>query len=146
MNIKIFWLLEKPEQTVNINIEIFLKNKKIYSHCEDVVSDSYTKIHVDDLLIKDSYWLKISRKGTLGIGKTVLENYVTIDKIVIDDFWELSSDNFQSITTYDSEYKKLSIENGATWEVQKEYHNNVLFFCGDISTEIKTPVRNMFWQ
>ena len=87
--------------------------------------------------------LRISRKEPM-IGTSHL-TYVYIDKIVLDEFWEINSGNDPSHTEYDEEYIDAAINKGATWELTKKRHNNVLFFNGSIRYDIIFPLRSMFW-
>ena len=87
--------------------------------------------------------LRISRKEPM-IGTSHL-TYVYIDKIVLDEFWEINSGNDPGHTEYDEEYIDAAINKGATWELTKKRHNNVLFFNGSIRYDIIFPLRSMFW-
>lgn len=87
--------------------------------------------------------LRISRKESM-IGTSHL-TYVSIDKIILDEFWEINSGNDPSYTEYDEDYVGHAINLGASWELTKKRHNNVLFFNGSIRYDITFPLRSMFW-
>lgn len=145
MNLKIKWLLKNSANpsmaTVKLYSESPIFNKEIL-----VEHNSLTNLEIPDSLHTKEYTLKISRYEKLKPNSTTLENWIIIDKIIVDDFWEFSESNFQSFSYYNDEYYSTALKNGATWELEKHKHNNVLFFSGSIEHKIKFPARTMFWH
>lgn len=146
MNIKIIWKLKNNIQSALVTIDILERNKKIISKKAIVDNNSVTELHIDDDFLCHEYIIKFSRLEPLRSGATTLDTWVIIDKIIIDEFWEFNENNFQSYSYYDKNYYRDAQKNGATWELEKDRFNNVLFFSGSIEHKITIPARNMFWH
>lgn len=108
-----------------------------------------TDIEFDaNLKLGQEYLLEIIRNDAslYTTNKTTHSSYVTINQILIDDFWAIGDKNHWSKTYYDSNYVEHLKDKPVTWELSKDLYNNVLFFNGKITYTITKPIREMFFK
>ena len=129
-----------------VNVKVFDQKDYLIDSDFEISNNTSSSITLDDVLERKQYVLSISRHEPMKETNLTLDSWVVIDKIIIDDFWQLNENNFPSYSYYDNNYFNTAKANGATWELEKYRYNNVLFFNGKIDCIISTPIRGMFWQ
>lgn len=74
-------------------------------------------------------------------------NKITINKIILDDFWELKKDFYTPKSICDQEYLDHydKVDEG-DWLNDALPHNTTLFFNGSLEWDIKYPVRRSFYK
>jgi hypothetical protein len=135
-------LSKTSDQPANITIQ-FDQYSKAYT-----IERSTLAIEFDyNLTLAKEYKLVISRDESdlYSTDKLVHDSYIIIDKIIIDDFWEIAEGNHWSKTIYKKEYISHVLDKNHTWELTKDLFNNVLYFNGEIEYTISTPIRGMFF-
>jgi len=92
--------------------------------------------------------LKISRNEPelYTTTNTCLDNCVYVDKIIIDNFWEITESNHLSVTEYNKEYIEHVLKFQHTYELSKTLYNNALFFNGSLLYNLTKPIRSMFFN
>jgi len=79
--------------------------------------------------------------------KTHHENKVIVEKVIVDDFWELGPDWYTPESVLDSHYlKHIEGIDGSEWIKNTLNHNTHLFFNGKLRWQIKYPVRRCFFK
>jgi hypothetical protein len=146
MNIAIYWKIKNKKKPITVGVKIFNSKDYIYNTKLTIKSESMTNFEIPDFKQNSTYTFSVSRQEILKSNSCTLDAWLVIDKVIIDDFWELSEQNFPSYSYYNNEYYNAVKINGATWELEKYRFNNVLFFNGKIEFSITTPVRTMFWH
>lgn len=74
-------------------------------------------------------------------------NKVTIDKVIIDDFWTIEKDFYPPKSTLDIAYKNHVNKVGeGEWILDSLKYNTTLFFNGSLQWDIKYPVRRSFFK
>ena len=111
-------------------------------HHEEITMDLNVKIVSLDVPTQQGA-LRISRNEPIIAPSHV--THIRIDRLILDDFWEINCNNDPSFTEYDEDYIEHARNSGASWEITKDRHNNVLFFNGSIRYDIRFPLRSMFW-
>jgi hypothetical protein len=93
--------------------------------------------------------LIISRKQTdlYSTGFNYHVNKVTIERVLLDNFWELTKTFYTPISICDQEYidhfKRVDEGN---WLDDVLPYNTTLFFNGSLQWDIKYPVRRSFYK
>ena len=137
---KIVITLTKNNNLSNPEIQVNYDDKSMPITLVDM--QGCIHVEVDDHPTKDII-LSIVRHEP--INDTTHKTWVTVNKIVIDDFWVIGDNNHWSETKYDFDYFEYAKNLGATWELEKTLYNNVLFFNGKLSYKITRPARGMFF-
>lgn len=146
MNIQIEWKLKNGNQPVFVDVDVLENTQYLIQKKVLVYDNTTTDLNLCTSTANKVYQIILSRHEALAFDQTTHKPWVVINKIIIDDFWEFTESNFPSYTVYDNDYYNDAMKNRATWELEKDYFNNTLFFSGSIQLEITTPVRTMFWH
>lgn len=138
---KIAIVLTKNNNLSNPTIQVKYNNESMPA----TLVDTQSCLHIDvDDHPTDDIVLSICRQEPI-IG-TTHKTWITVNEIVIDDFWVIGNNNHWSETKYDSDYVNYAARLGATWELEKTLYNNLLFFNGELTYKITRPVRKMFFS
>lgn len=74
-------------------------------------------------------------------------NKIFVDKVVIDDFWEIDEEFYPPVSVFDKEYTKHLEKVGKDdWIQNTLVRNTHLFFNGRLQWDIKYPVRRSFFK
>jgi hypothetical protein len=74
-------------------------------------------------------------------------NKVSIDKVIVDDFWEFNSTFYTPHSILDTEYSSHANKVGeGEWISDALVYNTTLFFNGKLVWEIKYPVRRSIFK
>lgn len=98
-----------------------------------------------DPALGKQYILSISRfdPALYNTKKLEHDSYVTVDSIVIDNFWKIGSHNHSSQTVYHPTYV-AHVGDSTAWQLSHDLYNNKLYFNGALEYQLSIPVRRMF--
>lgn len=73
-------------------------------------------------------------------------NKITVRKIILDDFWELTPEFYTPKSVPDKEYLNHIEKVGGDWVQKALINNTTLFFNGYLEWDILYPVRRSFYK
>ena len=80
-------------------------------------------------------------------GRSHHANIVFVDKIIVDDFWEINDKFYPPVSKFEKDYEAHLDKVGAEdWIKESLTHNTHLFFNGKLIWNIKYPVRRSFFK
>jgi hypothetical protein len=119
-----------------VNVKINEENYTLYNTITTI------DINTDQLLIT----VARHEDGLYQTDKLTHDTYITVEQILIDNFWSIGHNNHWSKTVYDQQYRDHLADKSVTWELSKDLYNNVLFFNGCLEYHITKPIRGMFFK
>ena len=142
MNIKIYMSKINNDSNPLLSIQIGTTNIEVIvdqlnMHCSfDIEHSANTKLFInrnDPSLYRTGYNYHV--------------NKVSIDRVIIDNFWEVTAAFNTPKSCPDSEYMEHSVKvGGGEWITDAMIYNTALFFNGYLEYDIKYPVRRTFFE
>lgn len=143
-----------------MNIEIFLRKENDQSdvpliarfgdtEVTDIVRQREQIIKIDDIEHTHDTQLSLTRneQNLYSTNRNHHSNKIFVDKVIIDDFWEINENFYPPTTVFDDQFKKhLSRVGTDDWINNSVTNNTHLFFNGSLIWDIKYPVRRSFFK
>ena len=143
-----------------MNIEIFLRKESTRTNIPLTAQFGNTVVH--EMITKQEQVLSLRQiEHTCDTKLSVIRdeqdlyetnrnhhsNKIFVDKVVIDDFWEIDEEFYPPVSVFDKEYTKHLEKVGKDdWIQNTLVRNTHLFFNGRLTWDIKYPVRRSFFK
>ena len=143
MNIKIFLRKEKSDNVVPLCVKF---GNTVFN---EVITEQQQVISLESLKHTFDTQLSLVRneRELYETGRNHHDNKIIVDRVVIDDFWELDGEFYPPVTEFDNDFKQHIEKVGKdAWIENSVVNNTHLYFNGSLTWDIKYPVRRSFFK
>ena len=143
-----------------MNIEIFLRKESARTNIPLTVQFGNTVVH--EMITKQEQVLSLKQiEHTCDTKLSVIRdeqdlyetsrnhhsNKIFVDRVILDDFWQLDEGFYPPVTEFDKEYTQHLEKVGKDdWIENSVVNNTHLYFNGRLTWNIKYPVRRSFFK
>tara|TARA_R110000803_G_scaffold109763_2_gene178147 strand:+ start:1049 stop:1492 length:444 start_codon:yes stop_codon:yes gene_type:complete len=143
-----------------MNIKIFLRKEN--EHSDVPLAVKFGSIVVDKMITKQHQVISLeslehtcdtqlslarNEQALYETNRNHHSNKIFVDKVIIDDFWELDEEFYPPVTEFDEDYTQHIEKVGKDeWITNSLVNNTHLFFNGRLTWDIKYPVRRSFFK